>query len=73
MSKALASLDPSSSAGDGWCWKCLTCTLECHKNINFPQKIGPLHIHLHPPPRYYYIVATLQRLYALQAVLIQLD
>jgi hypothetical protein len=55
MSKALASLDPSSSAGDGWCWKCLTCTLECHKNINFPQKIGPLHIHLHPPPRYYYM------------------
>jgi hypothetical protein len=31
LSEALASPDPSSSAGEGRCCKCSTCTYECHK------------------------------------------
>jgi hypothetical protein len=38
----------TSSAGDGRCCKCSTCTCECHKKISSPGKIGPLHLHLHP-------------------------
>jgi hypothetical protein len=49
LSEALASPDPSSSAGDDRCCKCLTCTCECHKRTTPLRKIGPLHLHhLHP-------------------------
>jgi hypothetical protein len=45
LSEALASPDPSSSAGDGRCCKSSTCTCECHKKNNPLRKIGPLHLH----------------------------
>jgi hypothetical protein len=56
LSEALASPNPSSSAGDGRCCKRLTYTCECHKKINSLRKIDLLHLHhLHPqPPRGYY-------------------
>jgi hypothetical protein len=51
LSEALASPDPSSSAGDDRCCKCSTCTCECHNKSNSPLKIGPLHRHLHLHPQ----------------------
>jgi hypothetical protein len=75
LSEELASPDSSSSAGDNQCCKCSTCTCGCHKKITPPRNIGPLHLHLHLHLTWVLLhaVATLRRLYALRAVLVQLD
>jgi hypothetical protein len=91
LSEALASPDPSYSAGDDRCCKCSTCTCECHKKNNSPPKDwSPAPSPPPPPLGYYYMlsctfttstpnwvllhaIATLQGLYALWAVLVQLD
>jgi hypothetical protein len=44
LSEALASPDPSSSAGEDRCCKCSTCTCECHKKDWSPLPSPP------PPP-----------------------
>jgi hypothetical protein len=44
LSEPLASPDPSSSAGEDRCCKCLTCTFECHKKDWSPLPSPP------PPP-----------------------
>jgi hypothetical protein len=49
LSEALASPDPSSSAGEDLCCKCSTCTCECHKKYWSPLP-SP-----HPPPQGYYM------------------
>jgi hypothetical protein len=67
LSEALASLDPSSSAGEDRCCKCSTCTCEYHKKEWSPLPSPP------PPTRVLHAVAILRRLYALWAVLVQLD
>jgi hypothetical protein len=73
LSEALASPDPSSSAGEDWCWKCLTCTCECHEKDWSPclHHLHPHVVHVHPHG--VHVVATLRRLYALWAVLVQLN
>jgi hypothetical protein len=49
LSEALASPDPSSSAGEDRCCKCSTCTCdECHKKDWSPLPSPPP-----PPPGYY--------------------
>jgi hypothetical protein len=48
LSKALASPDPSSSAGEDWCCKCSTCTCEYHKKDWSPLPSPPP-----PPPGYH--------------------
>jgi hypothetical protein len=77
LSEELASPDSSSSAGDNQCCKCSTCTCGCHKKITPPppRNIGPLHLHLHLHLTWVLLhaVATLRRLYALRAILVQLD
>jgi hypothetical protein len=67
LSEALASPDPSSSAGEDRCCKCSTCTCECHK------KDWSLYLHHLHPHRVLHAIETLRRLYALLAVLVQLD
>jgi hypothetical protein len=55
LSEALASPDPSSSAGDDQCCKCSTCTCECHNKINSPPKDwSPPPSPPPPPPAGYY-------------------
>jgi hypothetical protein len=41
LSEALASPDPSSSAGEDRCCKCSTCTCECHKKDWSPLPSPP--------------------------------
>jgi hypothetical protein len=48
LSEALASPDPSSSAGEDRCCKCSTCTCECHRKDWSPLPSPPP-----PPPGYY--------------------
>jgi hypothetical protein len=59
LSKALASPDPSSSAGDSRCCKCSTCTYECPKKINSPppKDCPPPPSPPPPPPGYYYMLS----------------
>ena len=52
LSEALASPDPSSSAGDDRCCKCSTCTCECHKKNSSPPPSPP------PPPTGYYYMPS---------------
>jgi hypothetical protein len=56
LSEAMASPDPSSSAGDDQCCKCSTCTCECHKKISSsPPKDWSPPSSPPPPPRCYYM------------------
>jgi hypothetical protein len=66
LSEALASPDPLSRAGEDRCCKCSTYTLP-------QERLVPSTFTTSTPTGVLYDVTTLQRLYALWAVLVQLD
>jgi hypothetical protein len=74
LTEALASPDPSSSAGEDQCCKCSTCTLNATRRTSPSERLVP-DTFTTPTPTWVllHVVATLRELYALRAVLIQQD